>query len=249
MYSTNGLWSPDVVPDEIALANERELTANENALAQCFPPPPVLSEAAKMAVVPFLQWAEVQRVRALPARPASVAAFICLLKDQNVSRQIVVETLSAIEALHIAAAVANPVATPIVSATLGTTVEPPRSWKKEDKAFFTTLPLHAQEIIASREQDREVHLRRSQNELAKMRKRLPDGAAKPVDNTTTEKGIDNMAKNGDWNGPQGSEDMGKDPLKSSQPDPGANKSKDIFKVVTENAERTDGFSAKITPKE
>jgi hypothetical protein len=170
---------------EIEAAKQRELDANENALAQCFPPPPRLSEEAKMAVVPFLQWAETQHVRPLPARPASVAAFICWQQDQRVPRQVIVEVLSAISALHVAAAVGDPVPAPIVSSTLGSSIDPPRSWKKEDKAFFATLPLYAQEIIATREQDREVHLRRCQNELAELKKRLPDGAAKPV--TTTEK--------------------------------------------------------------
>ena len=153
---------------EIEAAKQRELDANENALAQCFPPPPRLSEEAK-----------------IPARPASVAAFICWQQDQRVPRQVIVEVLSAISALHVAAAVGDPVPAPIVSSTLGSSIDPPRSWKKEDKAFFATLPLYAQEIIATREQDREVHLRRCQNELAELKKRLPDGAAKPV--TTTEK--------------------------------------------------------------
>jgi hypothetical protein len=85
------------------------------------------------------------------------------------------------------------VSSPIVSATLGSSIDPPRSWTREDKQYFKTLPVHAQEIIANREQAREIHLRRSQNELAEMKKRLNGGAdTKPV--TSTEKGIDTMAK-------------------------------------------------------
>jgi hypothetical protein len=223
---------------EIEAAKERELTANENALAQCFPPPPVLSEEAKMAVVPFLQWCEVQRVRALPARPASVAAFVCLLKDQKLPRQVIVETLSAIECLHIAAAVANPVATPIVSSTLGTTVEPPRSWKKQDKEFFKTLPLHAQEIISDREQDRETHLRRSQNELAEMRKRLPDGAAKPV---TNEKET-TMAKSKGI----GAYTTDKSPIERREGHlPSQDRGTDISRKVDRAANTDDGFSGAL----
>ena len=72
---------------------------------------------------------------------------------------------------------------------MGSSAEPPRSWKKEDKEFFLTLPLHAQEIIARREQEREIGLRRKQNELAeaiKEAKRSTDGTAKSVDNTVKE---------------------------------------------------------------
>ena len=175
--------------EEIEKAKQRELDSNEAALASCFPRPPELSNEAQQRVMPFVQWCEVQRVRALPARPTSVAAFVHWQQDQRIPRPIIVETLSAIEALHITASLGNPVATPIVQATLGSTVDPPRSWKKEDKEFFATLPLHTQEIVALREQERETHLRRSQNELAEMKKRQSDGAdPKPViETTTTEK--------------------------------------------------------------
>jgi hypothetical protein len=225
---------------EIEAAKERELTANENALAACFPPPPRLSEEAKMAVVPFLQWCELQCVRALPARPASVAAFVCLLRDQNTPRQTVIETLSAIEALHVAAAVANPVATPIVSATLGSSIDPPRSWKKLDKEYFSRLPLHAQEIIAHREQDREVQLRRAQNEAADLR-RLMVGAAKST--SINQKEIE-MAK-GKGEGAYHNNDG--DPIYRREGHLPASGGKNIDRNVTSNAERNGGFGAEITP--
>jgi hypothetical protein len=116
-----------------------------------------------------------------------IAAFVQWQLDQRVPRQVIVETLSAIENLHYAASVGNPVSAPVVAATLGTTVLPPRSWKKEDQEFFATLPLHAQEIIANRETQRETHLRRSQNILAEERKRLQAAAeTKPVEITEKE---------------------------------------------------------------
>jgi hypothetical protein len=231
---------------EIEAAKERELTANENAIASCFPPPPRLSEEVKMAVVPFLQWCETQRVRALPARPASVAAFVCSLKDQNISRQIVVETLSAIEALHIAAAVANPVATPIVSATLGSSIDPPRSWTKADKEFFKTLPLHAQEIIAHREQERETHLRRTQNALAEQRRQLKTAAdLKPVD--INEKEIDIMASKKDKGVGPYSNPEGEDPIYRREGHLPASGGKDISRTVDGNAKANDGFGAPLKP--
>jgi hypothetical protein len=50
------------------------------------------------------------------------------------------------------------------------TIEPPRSWTKEEKAEFATYPRDAQEKIARREQERERAIRSSQNEAAEARK-------------------------------------------------------------------------------
>lgn len=226
---------------EIELSKAREFDANESALAQCFPPPPALSDEARQRLAPFVTWCEMQKVRALPAKVTSVAAFVHWQLDQRVPRQIIVETLSAIENLHYAAAVGNPVSAPVVATTLGSTVEPPRSWKKEDKAFFATLPLHAQEIIAVREQHRERELRRMQNELATEKKRLNDGADKPVINGKET----NMAKakgTGAYHGNDG------DPIERRETDPGNNasgKGKDISRKVDANQSRNDGFSGPL----
>jgi hypothetical protein len=40
--------------------------------------------------------------------------------------------------------------------------------------MFTGLPFEAQRVIARREQDRETTLRRGQNEIAEMKKRLKE---------------------------------------------------------------------------
>jgi hypothetical protein len=49
-------------------------------------------------------------------------------------------------------------------------IEPPRSWTKDEKSRFETLPRETQEYIASREQEREKAIRQSQNEAAEIRK-------------------------------------------------------------------------------
>ena len=49
-------------------------------------------------------------------------------------------------------------------------IEPPRSWTKDEKDRFQTLPRETQEYIASREQERERVIRQSQNEAAEIRK-------------------------------------------------------------------------------
>ena len=45
-------------------------------------------------------------------------------------------------------------------------IEPPRSWTKEDKELFTSLPRETQEHIAERERSRESDFLRRQNEAA-----------------------------------------------------------------------------------
>jgi hypothetical protein len=177
--------------DAIRQVNARELDQNEEALASCFPPTThELSDEMKALLVPFIHWCEGKRVRALPARPTTVAAFLQSQKDRGLQP---FETLLAIEALHLFAGMANPVATPIVrSMTEGTSVVPPRSWSRVEKEEFQLLPRHAQEVIVRRENDRERALRRSQNELADMKKLLRLQAAaepKAADNTTNEKEI------------------------------------------------------------
>lgn len=52
------------------------------------------------------------------------------------------------------------------------TIEPPRSWSKEEKAEFATYPPEAQEKIARREQERDTAIRRAQNEAAEQRKAI-----------------------------------------------------------------------------
>src|SRR4051812_43442965 len=45
-------------------------------------------------------------------------------------------------------------------------IPPPRSWTKDARAHWQTLPHETQTYVAAREQERERELRRSQNEVA-----------------------------------------------------------------------------------
>src|SRR5437588_12045861 len=45
-------------------------------------------------------------------------------------------------------------------------LEPPRSWTKDEKERFKSLPRETQEYLANREQERDREIRRSQNEAA-----------------------------------------------------------------------------------
>jgi hypothetical protein len=192
-------------------------------------------------------------VRPLPARPASVAAFAQWQKDLGVPREKISATLSAIEALHNAASLGNPIATPVVrTATSASTIAAPRSWTKEEQQVFTELPVEIQVVVARREQNRETQLRRAQNEIAEYRKLMrlqADADTKTADNTTTEK-ENEMAKKEGWEkgvGPY----SGNDVKMTRQSDKGYVKPVDISKRVDPSWERTEGFSAKLDkgPKE
>src|SRR5258707_15310267 len=51
-------------------------------------------------------------------------------------------------------------------------IAPPRSWTKDARAHWQTLPRETQAYVAAREQERERELRRSQNEAAERLKGL-----------------------------------------------------------------------------
>jgi hypothetical protein len=170
----------------IRQVNEREIDANEAALASCFPPPPQMTAEQQQNVSPFVSWCQVQRVRSLPGRPQSVAAFYQWQRDLGVPREKIDATLSAISALHIAASMGDPCASPLVrTITAASTIEAPRSWTKDEKQVFTQLPVEIQRAVSRRERDREVQLRRMQNELAEL-KRQRAAATSAADNTEKE---------------------------------------------------------------
>ncbi len=51
-------------------------------------------------------------------------------------------------------------------------IEPPRSWTKEAKQRFQSLPRETQQYLSVREQERDREVRRSQNQAAEARKAL-----------------------------------------------------------------------------
>jgi hypothetical protein len=51
-----------------------------------------------------------------------------------------------------------------------TNIEPPRSWRAEEKELFLTLPADIKAVVSRREQQREKELRRLQNETAAIKR-------------------------------------------------------------------------------
>jgi hypothetical protein len=127
----------------------------------------------------FLAWAKEKCVRACPARPSVVAAYVLQEHGLGTPAQQILAILESIVAFHDHHSAPNPAATAVVRHALGEAIhiEPPRSWPKEDKVLFATLPPDIRDVIARREQAREIELRRKQNEVAELRKRLTTEAA------------------------------------------------------------------------
>jgi hypothetical protein len=173
--------------DMIRQVNEREIQENESALALCFPPPSQeLPPEVQARLTPFVEWCAVQKVRALPARPTTVASYIRYQQDKRLDELAIAESIIAIEILHGEFGASNPCATPVVLASTahGPPIDPPRSWDRAAKAEFRFYPRHAQQVVAARERNRELALRRAQNDAASKRK--TGSAVKATDNTEKE---------------------------------------------------------------
>jgi len=182
-------------------------------------------------------------VRALPARPATCAAFAQWQRDLGVPKEKISATLSAIEALHFAAGQSNPVAIPLVrTTTAASTIEPPRSWAREEQQLFTQLPVEIQVVVSRRERDRETTLRRGQNEVAELKKLIRLQAAAETKTADTEKDTTIMAKEKGV-GPYAGQDKDSKVRKDDSA-LGYHKPVDILKRV-EGASKNDGFAGKL----
>ena len=116
---------------------------------------------SNLRLAPFEQWANQRGVRWLPAKGSTISSYA--LEVAHRGDAFVLETIAAIERAHFAAGLANPTATPTVWNVVSkiVTVEPPRSWPKNEKAMFALLPPEIKVVIAKREHDREIEIRRS----------------------------------------------------------------------------------------
>jgi hypothetical protein len=141
----------------------------------------------------FLEFARQKCCRAAPARPTTEAAYVLHEHAEGTSAQQILALLDSIAAFHDHHGLANPVATAVVRLALDDVIriEPPRSWPKEDKVLFATLPPDIRSVIARREQERDASLRRKQNELAEQTKRLTTEAATNSVNNIDTKGNSN----------------------------------------------------------
>jgi len=127
---------------------------------------------AQLYIRHFAEFCKGRGVPGLPARPATVAAFVRYQHAAGVPAEGIIAALNAIEAVHSDHNLASPTATTAVRTELSRIlkIEPPRSWNKQEKLFFTQLPPEVKAAIARMEHEREKVIRRYQNEMAACRK-------------------------------------------------------------------------------
>jgi hypothetical protein len=157
----------------LADAIQKAHVENERAMAAQLPRY-VADDDAKRGVAPFVRFCGERGVRALPAAPASIAAFVRFVgKDQ----EALAEALAGVAAMHDQHQLPSPTATACVRAALAETLElkPPRWWTEAEKLLFSDLPAEVRTIVSRRDHQRETDMRRLQNELADLKKR--QGAA------------------------------------------------------------------------
>jgi hypothetical protein len=201
-----------------------------------------------MLLAPFINWSANANVRHAPAAPAICGAFILNQARVGVAPERIAAEARAIELLHDHYGLANPIQTRAARWALDRvlpSIEPPRSWTKEQKVQFSEFPRAAQEVIAAREKDRETTLRRGQNEIAEMKRRLQADAA--TKSAEPQKEENDMAKKEGYEkgvGPYSQNDVTMT-RKPATFDPG----KDISKKVQTNADQDGGFSGKLTSGE
>jgi hypothetical protein len=151
--------------DAIAAAHAQ----NESALAAQIAPYELDNEARQFAGT-FVRWCNDHGVRSCPATPATVAAFV---RSMGASQKEIAEALAAIVELHDSRGLSNPVATAAVRSELSRILKlrPPRSWRIAEQLMFAELPPEIGAAVERREQQRDIELRKMQNELAELKQK------------------------------------------------------------------------------
>jgi hypothetical protein len=119
----------------------------------------------------FLEFAEAWKFCPFPCRPAGLAAYV--LKSSSFGAETLQADLAAISAIHVANNLGDPVCGPVNAAMARiANVDAPRSWDKEEKQRWASLPLFVQRQLRRREDERDRGLAVSQQRLAEARKKL-----------------------------------------------------------------------------
>jgi len=156
--------------------------------------PKVLSHDEFERLNRFLEFAKQKCCRACPARPSTVAAYIIHEKAEGRPAQQILALVEAIAAFHDHHGLANPCATQIVRVAIDEVIhiDAPRAWNREDRVLFASLDPMVRDVIARREQERDVALRRLQNKAAEERKALANGADKSDGNSGNKEVLQNV---------------------------------------------------------
>ena len=120
-------------------------------IAALLPPVSELDETTQRYLAPFINWCANANVRHAPAAPGICAAFILNQARVGIAPERIAAEARAIELLHDHYGLANPIQTRAARWALDRvlpSIEPPRSWTKDEKQQFADLPsLGAREAL------------------------------------------------------------------------------------------------------
>lgn len=131
-----------------------------------------LAQARRRDAPMFVRWCELNNVIACPAAPASVARFVSDCAALGINR--LWPAVQDISRMHASLGLADPtLGGPAADAmSAAAAVAPPRSWPRQFKERFASLPYDIQAYLAAHEMQRERALRRAQNEAATAGRKL-----------------------------------------------------------------------------
>lgn len=135
-----------------------------------------LAQARLRAAPMFARWCELNGVCPCPAAPAAVAKFVTDCASLGIER--LWPAVQEISLAHVVSGLADPTLGGAAAVAINDVagISPPRSWPKDFKQRFKSLPYDLQAFVAHHEEQREKALRRAQNEAAAARQKLAAGS-------------------------------------------------------------------------
>jgi hypothetical protein len=124
----------------------------------------------------FERYAAQHGIRAFPATPALAASYLAAVDESDLEKVV-----DALHTVHDALGLASPCGASLaVKIVLERRLraEAPRSWSREDKQLWASLPIGIRQILSRRENERDAALRTKQNKLAAEMKRLAEAEPK-----------------------------------------------------------------------
>jgi hypothetical protein len=153
-----------------------------------------LSAATLAHINTFANWAKTKGVRKCPCKPHVLACFIQEHHALGVPPEQIIEIVKAVDDLHQYHGLPSPLFTQVARAALSQAVKAtaPRGWNKDERGAFDALvdPLIKQ-AVSRHEYLRDRDLRRRQNEISELKKRLLSTADESA--RTNEKVIENVS--------------------------------------------------------
>jgi len=140
-----------------------------------------------MAGAMFENWCLLHDLEPVPAAPATVAKFVADIAPMGIEK--VWPIVGEISRAHYMAGHADPTLGGPVAVAINdiAKIDPPRSWPKEQKFRFTSLPYDLQVYVAAHDKQRETTVRKALNEAAVLRQRAAiQTPATEVHNGTSE---------------------------------------------------------------